>query len=60
MISAYTLPFTASTAVKNVNAETTATAVIYYNLQGIRVDAANITPGIYLQVKGATATKVRF
>ena len=33
---------------------------IYYNLQGIRVDAANLTPGIYLQVKGATATKVRF
>lgn len=48
LISAYTLPFTASTAVKNVNAETTATAVIYYNLQGIASNEPQ--PGINIKV----------
>ncbi|MGN0224103.1 MAG: prealbumin-like fold domain-containing protein [Muribaculaceae bacterium] len=36
------------------------TDAIYYNLQGIQVDPSNITPGVYLQVKGNTAVKVRF
>ena len=48
LISAYTLPFTASTAVKNVNAEKTATAVIYYNLQGIASNEPQ--PGINIKV----------
>ena len=32
--------------------------VEYYNLQGIKVDANNLTPGIYVKVQGKTATKV--
>ena len=46
--------------IEAIDLDTPDADAIYYNLQGIRVDAANITPGIYLQVKGATATKVRF
>ena len=32
--------------------------VEYFNLQGIKVDANNLTPGIYVKVQGKTATKV--
>lgn len=32
--------------------------VIYYNLQGIQVDADNMTPGVYVKVQGKTSTKV--
>lgn len=32
---------------------------IYFNLQGIQVDPNNLTPGIYIRVKGNTSTKVR-
>lgn len=31
---------------------------VYYNLQGVRVAADALTPGIYVKVKGTTATKV--
>lgn len=48
LISAYTLPFAASTAVKNVNAEKTATSVRYYNLQGI--ESATPQAGINIKV----------
>lgn len=34
------------------------TEAVYYNLQGLRVDAANLTPGIYIMRRGATASKV--
>lgn len=30
----------------------------YYNLQGIRVDASNLTPGIYIRHQGSRATKI--
>jgi hypothetical protein len=30
----------------------------YYNLNGIRVDATNLTPGIYIRHQGSTTTKV--
>lgn len=33
-------------------------AVEYYNLNGVRVAAENLTPGIYVRRQGATATKV--
>ena len=32
--------------------------VVYYTLQGVRVDAAALTPGVYVKVKGSEATKV--
>lgn len=31
---------------------------VYYNLQGIQVDAENMTPGVYVKVQGKTSTKV--
>lgn len=34
-------------------------APVYYNLQGVQVDPANLTPGIYIRVQGNTATKIR-
>lgn len=50
-----------SSAIRNVDAaamDETA-PVIYYNLQGIRVDAENLAPGIYIRRQGATSTKIR-
>lgn len=32
---------------------------IYYNLQGIRVDGDNLTPGFYIRRQGSKATKIR-
>ena len=32
--------------------------VIYYNLQGVRVAADNMAPGVYVRVQGDKATKV--
>lgn len=40
-----------------LNAAENAT-VEYYNLNGVRVAAENLTPGIYVRRQGATATKV--
>ncbi|MGN0223233.1 MAG: hypothetical protein ACI4AM_04320, partial [Muribaculaceae bacterium] len=34
-------------------------APVYFNLQGVQVDPANLTPGIYIRVQGNTATKIR-
>lgn len=31
---------------------------VYYNLQGVRVPANNLTPGLYIKVKGNKATKL--
>ena len=33
-------------------------AVEYYNLQGIRIDAENMTPGLYIRRQGRTTAKV--
>ena len=33
-------------------------APVYYNLNGVRVNAENLTPGIYVKVVGEKATKV--
>ena len=35
-----------------------AEAVEYYNLQGVRIDAENLTPGIYIRRQGIKITKV--
>jgi hypothetical protein len=37
----------------------TTEAVSYYNLQGMRINPSNLTPGIYIRRQGATSTKVR-
>lgn len=31
---------------------------VYYNLNGVQIDAANLVPGVYVKVVGSTATKV--
>lgn len=47
------------TGVEDVIADIEANAdVEYYNLQGVRVDAANLAPGIYIRRRGQSATKV--
>ena len=39
------------------DAESDAEAV-YYNLQGVRVNNSNLTPGLYIRRAGTTSTKV--
>lgn len=45
-------------AVANINVELNQADAVYYNTNGMRVDAANMTPGVYVKVIGKTATKV--
>lgn len=45
------------TAISSVSVDENADAV-YYNLQGMRVNADAMTPGIYVRLQGKTATKV--
>ena len=35
-----------------------AAAAVYYNVNGVAVDAANLVPGLYIRVQGAKATKI--
>lgn len=47
-----------TTGIENVSGDTTGNAVPkYFTLQGIRVDANNLTPGIYIVRRGNTTTK---
>lgn len=45
-------------AVGDIIVADTDAAPVYYNLQGVRVAADNLTPGVYVKVVGARATKV--
>ena len=44
------------TGIDDVEADTAAAE--YYTLQGVRVDAENLTPGLYIRRQGNTVTKV--
>jgi len=44
--------------VENVEASIEDAPAVYYNLQGIRVAAENLTPGIYIRRQGSQSTKV--
>lgn len=55
--SSYTILGVGNTGVEDVAAETEGDA-IYYNLQGIRVSAERLTPGIYVKIQGKKSTKV--
>ncbi len=44
--------------VEDIAIDAANTNVVYYNLNGIRVAAEDLTPGIYVKVVGTTATKV--
>lgn len=46
------------TGVENITAEGSTGEAVYYNLQGVKVDGDNLTPGIYVRRQGNTATKV--
>lgn len=39
-------------------ADAAAADAVYYNLQGVRVDAQSLTPGVYVKVAGSSASKV--
>lgn len=41
-----------------IEADTDNTAVVYYNLTGVKVEKTNLTPGIYLRDNGTNVTKV--
>ncbi len=43
---------------EDIEIENAEEPVYFYNLQGIQVDADNLTPGIYIKVQGKTSTKV--
>ena len=47
-----------STGVDNVAVDAEAAEAVYYNLNGVKVDADNLTPGVYVKVAGKVATKV--
>jgi len=48
----------AKVGVDDVAVDTNDSAVEYFNLQGVRVDADNLTPGIYVRRQGNKAVKV--
>lgn len=56
--SAYLIQGTSAVENITVDGADTDAPVVYYNLQGIQVDADNLTPGVYVKVQGKTATKV--
>ena len=43
--------------IESVAADADATPV-YYNLQGVRMDSKNLTPGVYIRVKANKAEKI--
>lgn len=46
------------TGVENIAVEANEGEAVYYNLNGVRVAADTLTPGVYVKVVGKTATKV--
>ena len=48
----------AKVGVDDVAVDTNDSAIEYYNLQGVRVDADNLTPGVYVRRQGNRAVKV--
>lgn len=52
--------FGSQSGIRDITVEeaTAAGNAVFYNLQGVQVPAANLTPGIYVKVSGTTATKV--
>lgn len=44
--------------VRDITVEATGANPVYYNLNGVRVDAADLRPGVYVKVAGNTTAKV--
>ncbi len=54
----YTKATGAVSAVESIESDTNANeAPVYYNLQGVRIDASKLTPGIYIERRGNKTTK---
>ncbi len=53
-----TLKNITKTGVEDIATDATDAAVEYFNLQGVRVNYSNATPGVYIRRQGNTATKV--
>lgn len=49
---------TGTSAVNNISVDSEDAPVMYYNLQGVRVNGESLLPGVYVKVQGKTATKV--
>lgn len=49
---------TNSTAIDGIEADDENAPVEYFNLQGIRVNSQNLTPGVYVRRQGSKTTKV--
>lgn len=52
------MAFAVTTGIEAIAADAADAAVEYFNLQGIRVAADNLTPGIYVRRQGNTTAKV--
>ncbi len=44
--------------IETIDADSNAAATIYYDLQGRRINHGHMQPGVYIEVKGASARKV--
>lgn len=53
-----TFAFTPDAFIGEIGADEADAPVVYYNLQGVRVAAENITDGIYIRVQGTKASRV--
>ena len=47
-----------TSAIEGIEADTTDAPAEYYNLQGIRVAADQLVPGIYIERQGNTTRKI--
>ncbi len=47
-----------ASGIGNVNVENAEAPVRYFNLQGVEVQASNLTPGMYIRQQGNTSSKV--
>ena len=45
-------------AIDDITVDNSNAPVEYYNLQGMRVNASNLTPGIYIRRQGTEVTKI--
>lgn len=57
-ISKLTVELTSSTGIDDITADDNNAPVEYYNLQGMRVKADNLTPGLYIRRQGNKTTKI--
>lgn len=57
-ISAYQIIDKTVSGIENVNGSIPLAPVDYYNLQGVRIEGDNLTPGLYIRRQGDKATKI--